>query len=114
MKMEEVTGLRSIEQNRLMWSRLTDLSNQLKWPVNGTMQTISPDDFKHIITAGLKREQRIAQGIDGGFVILGQYTHKMSKAEMADLITLIEAFGAQHDVRWSDESRDLYLLRETV
>ena len=100
--MEEVTGLRSIEQNALMWSRLGDIARQLQWPVNGAMAYLDSNDWKHIITAGLKREQRIAQGIDGGFVILGQYTHKMSKSEMADLITLIEAFGAQHDVQWTE------------
>ena len=86
-----------------MWALLTDISNQLEWPVDGRMQLLSPEDWKHIMTAGLKKEQRIAQGIDGGFVILGQYTHRMNKAEMAELIELIQAFGTLHGVQWSDQ-----------
>lgn len=100
--MKELTDRRTHEQNRLMWALLTDLSDQVEWSVDGIKQLISPDDWKHIMTAGLKKEQRIAQGIEGGFVILGQYTHKMNKAEMAELIELIQAFGANHDVKWSE------------
>lgn len=99
------TVLRTVEQNKLMWALLSDLANQLSWPVNGVMSRLSPDDWKHVVSAGLKRERRIAQGLDGGFVILGQYTHKMSKAEMSELIELIYAFGAQHGVIWSEESK---------
>jgi hypothetical protein len=95
--------IRSLQQNRLMWALLTDLANQVPWAVDGRMQYISPDDYKHIMTAGLKKHQRVAAGIDGGFVILGQYTHKMNKAEMAELIELIYAFGAQRNVKWTDE-----------
>jgi hypothetical protein len=40
-------------------------------------------------------------GIDGGFVVLGLRTSQMSVAEMAELQTLIEAFGAQQGVRFS-------------
>lgn len=98
----KIETLRTLDQNALMWSRLADISRQLQWPVNGAMGYLDSEDWKHVITAGLKREQRIAHGIDGGFVILGQFTHKMNKSEMADLITLIEAFGAQHNVVWSE------------
>lgn len=100
--MQELTDRRTIEQNKLMWALLTDLANQLEWPVDGRMQRLSPDDWKHIMTAGLKRHQRVAAGIDGGFVILGQYTHKMTKAEMSELLELIYAFGAERGVTWSE------------
>ena len=102
MKLEEVSDLRTIEQNRLMWAILSDLANQVDWPVDGKMQKLSPDDWKHIMTAGLRKEHRVAQGIDGGFVILGQYTHKMNKSEMNELIDLIQAFGTQHNVKWTE------------
>lgn len=103
MKPSEITDRRTSEQNRMMWALLTDIANQVEWPVDGKTQKLSPDDWKHILTAGLKKTQRVAAGIEGGFVILGQYTHKMNKAEMAELMELILAFGAQHDVTWSDE-----------
>lgn len=105
MKPSEITDRRTSDQNRMMWALLTDLANQVEWPVDGRMQKLSPDDWKHILTAGLKKHQRVAAGIEGGFVILGQYTHKMNKAEMNELMDLILAFGAQHEVKWSE--RDL-------
>lgn len=94
---------RSLEQNDLLWAMLTEVSKQLEWPVDGKMQKLCPEDWKHILSAGLKREQKVAQGIDGGFVILGQRTSKMTKREMSDLIELIAAFGAEHGVLFSED-----------
>lgn len=102
MEIVELNDRRTTSQNRLMWALLSDLANQVEWPVDGRMQKISPDDWKHVVTAALKRHQRVAAGIDGGFVILGQYTHKMNKAEMAELIELIQAFGSEKGVKWSE------------
>lgn len=89
-------------QNRRMWAALGDISRQLRWPVDGELQRLAPEDWKHILSAGLKRHQRVAKGIDGGFVILGQRTSRMKVAEFAELLTLIDAFGTQHGVQWSD------------
>lgn len=96
---------RSMDQNALMWALLTDISKQVIWPVDGEMVKLDKEDWKAVISAGLKRTQRIAKGIEGGFVMLGASTSKMSKAEMADLITLIEAFGSQQGVRFSAPER---------
>ncbi len=96
-----MSDTRTRDQNRLMWALLTDLSKQIEWPVDGRMQLISAEDWKHIVSAGLRHHQRVAAGIDGGFVILGQYTHKMSKAELSELTDLILAFGAEKGVRFS-------------
>ena len=48
--------------------------------------------------------QRVAQGIEGGWVMLGQRTSKMTEAEMSELITLAHAFGDQRGVQWSRTS----------
>lgn len=94
---------RTLDQNAKLWALLTDLSKQLRWPVDGEFQYLTPEDWKVIMTAGLKRHQRIAKGMDGGFVMLGASTSKMKKEEMIELIELILAFGAEHDVKWTDE-----------
>ncbi|WP_420465595.1 recombination protein NinB [Panacagrimonas sp.] len=100
---EEVQGEpRRDRQNRRMWAALGDISRQVEWPVDGELQRLSPEDWKHVLSAGLKRHQRVAKGVDGGFVILGQRTSRMKVAEFAELLTLIDAFGAQHGVNWSD------------
>ena len=94
---------RTLDQNAKLWALLTDISKQLKWPVDGELQYLTPEDWKVITTAGLKRHQRIAMGMDGGFVMLGASTSKMKKEEMIELIELIMAFGAEHEIAWSDE-----------
>ena len=93
---------RNIEQNDKMWAMLTDLSEQVDWPVDGRMGKLTKEDWKDIMTAGLERDQRVTQGIEGGFVILGRHTSRMSKRKMAELIDLIQHFGDSREVVWSD------------
>lgn len=90
---------RSQEQNALMWSVLTDLSKQVPW--HG--EKLTKEEYKDLLTAGLKK-QRAIPGIDGGFVVLGTSTSKMTKQEMTDLITLAHAFGDERCVKWSPTS----------
>lgn len=87
---------RSDGQNRLMWALLGELSEQVEW----YGRRLTADEWKHVLTASLTR-QDVVPGIDGGFVVLGKSTSDMTAAEMNDLITLIEAFGAQRGVRFS-------------
>jgi len=87
---------RSSEQNARMWAMLTEIARQVDW--HG--QKLTPEDWKDMATAALKR-QRVVPGIDGGFVVLGQRTSKMTIGEMSELMDFLEAFGAEHDVRFS-------------
>lgn len=87
---------RTTAQNRRLWSLLTDISKQVDW----YGQKLSPDDWKDVLTAALKKE-RVVPGINGGFVVLGQRTSKMTKAEMTELQELIEAFGAERNVKFT-------------
>lgn len=91
---------RSLEQNALMWELLGKLAKQKQWPVDGKLQYIGADDWKEILTAGLKKSQRVAQGTDGGFVMLGSRTSKMSKRDMSELVEFIYAFGGEHGVEF--------------
>lgn len=99
---EEAKPTRSLEQNSRMWALLTDVSRQVQWPVDGRMQYLSPEDWKDIFTAALTRGQRVAQGIEGGFVMLGGRTSRMKVGEMCELQDLIEAFGAERGVEWTE------------
>lgn len=104
LTLEVKKATRSTEQNSLFWSLLGDLSKQCDWAVDGQMVKLTPEEVKHILTASLKRHQRMARGIDGGLVILGQSTSRMTVAEMAELITLGHAYGDSQGVRWSRTS----------
>ena len=99
---------RSLGQNALMWRWLGEISKQLQWSVNGRMQWLDPDDFKDIISAGLKKEQRIAAGFGGGFVLLGQRTSKMSVEEMTQMLEFIPYFAAENGVKLSAEDYSAY------
>lgn len=92
---------RSDEQNRLMWSRLSDLADQVGWPIDGKTQLISPTDWKDILSAGLTKSTRVAAGVDGGFVILGARTSKMTVSQMQELLEFIQFFGDERQVKWT-------------
>lgn len=95
---------RTLDQNALLWSCLTDVAKQIQWPVNGKHEHLTPDEWKDIFSASLKQEQRMAMGLQGGFVMLGERTSKMSIRAMTDLIDLIHAFGNERGVQWSPTS----------
>jgi len=86
---------RSDPQNRRMWAMLGEIAAQVDW----YGQKLSAEDWKHILSASLSK-QRVAPGLDGGFVVLGLSTSKMTKAEMSELQTLMEAFGAEKGVKF--------------
>ena len=96
MVLEIKPSTRSLEQTARLWAMLTDISKQVDW----YGRKLSPDDWKHVFSAALKK-QDVVPGLDGGFVVLGLSTSKMTKAEMCDLQTLMEAFGAEKGVRFS-------------
>lgn len=88
---------RSNAQNRRMWAMLGDVARQVNW----YGQHLDAEDWKHIFSANLNK-QRAVPGIDGGFVVLGTRTSRMSKQEMSELMELMAAFGAQQGVKWSE------------
>ncbi|MDT8894205.1 recombination protein NinB [Halomonas sp. I1] len=88
---------RSLDQNARLWAVLTDVSKQVEW--HG--RYLPKEAWKDIFSAALER-QDVVPGLEGGFVMIGGRTSKMTKQRFADLLTLIDAFGADHDVVWSD------------
>jgi hypothetical protein len=90
---------RSLEQNARLWALLGDVSAQVDW----YGKRLTPEDWKHVFSATLKR-LTVVPNLDGtGFVALGLSTSRMSKRELGDLMTLIEAFGAERGVEWSEQ-----------
>lgn len=84
---------RSIDQNARMWAMLGEIAHAVPW--HG--QKLTPENWKDMFTAALKRQQ-VVPGLDGGFVVLGTSTRRMSKAEMGDLMELMSAFAAERGV----------------
>jgi len=78
-----------------MWANLEDIAQQVVW----FGQKLDKQEWKDVLTAGLKK-QKIVPGIEGGFVVIGARTSKMSVAEMNELIELAVMFGAQQGVKF--------------
>jgi hypothetical protein len=89
---------RSSDQNSLMWSLLTQVSRNVIW----YGEKLSPDDWKDIFSASL-RKAHVVPGIDAGTKVpLGMRTSQMTKDEISALIELIYAFGAEHEVKFRE------------
>ena len=89
---------RTLEQNALLWAVLTDVAEQVEW----YGKKLTNEEWKDVFTASLKRS-KVVPGLDGGFVVLGQRTSTMTKREFSELVELIYAFGAEREVKWSNE-----------
>lgn len=86
---------RSDAQNRRLWAMLADISAQVDW----YGQKLTSEEWKDVFSASLKRT-KVVPGLDGGFVVCGQSTSRMTRAEMCELQELMEAFGAQQGVKF--------------
>jgi hypothetical protein len=90
---------RSLDQNAAMWPILEAFAEQLLWPVNGQMVRLEPEEWKDVLTAAFKQEtQRIAMGLNGGMVILGMRTSRMSKQSFSEFLEFIHAVAADRGV----------------
>lgn len=90
---------RSLDQNAAQWPILQAFADQLQWPINGKLCWISKEDWKDILTAAFKAETvRLAMGLDGGMVMLGQRTSKMGKKEFSDWLEFLHATAADRGV----------------
>lgn len=90
---------RNLEQNAAQWPILQAFSDCLVWPVNGRMETLTPDEWKDILTAAFRREStRVAMGLDGGMVMLGARTSAMSKREFSEWLEFLHATAVDRGI----------------
>ncbi len=91
---------RSTMQNSMQWPILQCFSDQLLWPVNGEMVKMEPEEWKDVLTAAFRQETvRLAQGLNGGVVMLGARTSKFSKAEFSEWIEFLLATAALKGIK---------------
>lgn len=88
---------RTLDQNAKMWAMLSDVSR-----AKPEGRTLTPDVWKALFLHALDHAQRFEMALDGkGMVPVGFRSSRLSKDQMADLITFIEAYGAEHGVEFS-------------
>ena len=93
---------RSGEQNKLLHARLNDIASQVehagkKWDVL---------IWKRLLTAAWLRESgdkpQMIPAVDGhGFDVIYERTSKLTVKQCAELLDWVEAFGGEHQVRWT-------------
>lgn len=93
MRMLLIEPKRSIPQNHRLWLILGAISKQLLWHGEYRSEDEWKDFFMHALNGG-----KWMPGEDGGMVPVGRSTSKLGKSEFSDLMALIEAFCARHNV----------------
>lgn len=90
---------RSVDQNAAQWPILQAFADQLDWQINGRACKLTPDEWKDILTAAFRQEAaRIAPGLDGGMVLLGQRTSRFGKREFSEWIEFLWSVAAERGV----------------
>ena len=98
---------RKLSQNSAQWPILNAIAAQVQWPINGMMQTITGEDFKQILTAAWRKEQvRVAQGVDGGVVLLGHRTREFKAKEWPEWLEYLNWFAAEKGVKIPVSKKD--------
>lgn len=88
---------RTAEQNDRMWAMLTDISHQKPMGRSHT-----PDDWKAIFMNACGWECQFVEGLDGRPFPQGFRSSQMTKGQMSKMIDFMLAFGAEHQIRWSE------------
>ena len=88
---------RTSAQNALMWVVLQQLTG-----IDWYGSHLTREEWKDVITASLKR-QKVVPGLDGGFVICGQSTSRMSGKEISDVIEVAYKIGAERGVKFKTQ-----------
>jgi hypothetical protein len=91
---------RTLANNRAQWPVLNAIAEQVPWPVNGAMCKLTGEEFKQILTAAWRNETvRVAQGVDGGMVLLGHRTREFKREEWGEWMEYLNWFAAEKGVK---------------
>lgn len=88
---------RNADQNALMWVLLSDISRAKP---EGRCHT--PEVWKSLMMKACGHAVQFALGIDGEPFPVGFRSSRLTKSQMIDMIEFIYAYGAEHQVKWSD------------
>ncbi len=90
-------GGRTLDQSAKMWAMLSDISRAKP---DGRVHTA--EVWKALMMSACGHEVQFLMGLDGNPFPYGFKSSRLSKSQMADLITFIQAYGDEKGVRWSE------------
>lgn len=89
---------RSSDQNAKMWAMLSDIAR-----AKPQGRVLSTECWKALFMNAAGFTCTFEPSLDGrGVVPLGFKSSRLNKGEFSDLIECIYAFGAEHDIVWTD------------
>lgn len=89
---------RTNAQSDKMWAMISDVSQAKP---EGRAHT--PEVWKCLFMSACGHAVQFETGLDNKPFPVGFRSSRMTKAQMADLIDFIGAYGAEHGVKWSDQ-----------
>ena len=90
-------GKRTLDQNAKMWAMLSDVSRAKP---DGREHTT--EVWKELFMHALGHQTQFEMGLDGQPFPVGFRSSRLTKSQMADLITFIAEYGDTRGVRWTD------------
>lgn len=88
---------RTTDQNSKLWAMLSDVSRAKP---DGRCYT--PEVWKTLFMHACGHAVQFELGLNGQPFPVGFSSSKLTKGQMADLIEFIYAYGAEHDVAWTE------------
>lgn len=88
---------RSTDQNKRFWAMLSDISRAMP---GGRRHT--PEVWKCLFMHAMGHSSRFEMGLNNEPFPMGFHSSQLSKAQMGDLMTFMEAWGAEHGVQFRE------------
>ena len=100
----DLAEIRDADHNARFHSMIRDISKQVPWA--GEM--LDAEAWKRLMLAAKFGQKVVPNPLNGiGFVVMNERKSRtLTNAEMEELIGEIEAFGALHEVDWSEDEAD--------
>lgn len=89
---------RTTDQSSYMWALLSDISRAKP---EGRMHT--PEVWKQLVMHACGHAVQFEIGLNGQPFPTGFRSSRLTKAQMAELLTWIVQYGDEHGVKWSNE-----------
>ena len=94
--------IRTLEQNAKFHAMLRDISRQVEW--DGEMH--DEDWWKFVVLAASYGQRFVRNPFGDGFVCTNKKrSSHLTIPTMADLITQLDAFGVEKDVKWTEDGQ---------
>lgn len=100
----DASAIRDADHNARFHSMVRDIAKQVPW----AGEKLGEEDWKRLLLAAKFGQKVVPNPLTGiGFVVMNEKRSRLlTNAQMEEMIGEIEAFGALHEVDWSEDEDD--------